>query len=223
MNTESPPIHESIPPIRQSTQIESNVSGFFSNNNNLLIFILCSIILLMLLNNSVVYFLQNIFTSIYNLFLNVLKLFGYATGTAINVSADVAGDVARAGIDISEGTLHSIGNLLENKPSGTTHPPPTQPPPPPTHPPPPPTPPPSHENKLNNAINTSSQKESHPEPDKTDNPIQNPISTNKQNWCLVGEYKGTRSCIEIDQYDKCLSGQVFPSQTMCLNPTLSKK
>jgi hypothetical protein len=217
MNTESTNITETIQPIRQSSQIEPNVSGFFSNNNNLLIFILCSIILLMLLNNSVVYFLQNIFASLYNLFLNVLKLFGYATGTAIHVSADVAGDVARAGIDISEGTLHSIGNLLENKPSSSGHPSVQLPPPTPLQ-----QPPPSHENKLNTAINTSTQKESHPEPDKTENPIQNPISTSKQNWCLVGEYKGVRSCIEIDQYDKCLSGQVFPSQTICLNPTLSK-
>uniref|UniRef100_A0A6C0D1Q8 Uncharacterized protein n=1 Tax=viral metagenome TaxID=1070528 RepID=A0A6C0D1Q8_9ZZZZ len=60
-----------------------------------------------------------------------------------------------------------------------------------------------------------------PMPDSTTNPIQNPIASSKTNWCLVGEYEGRRGCIAITDQDKCLSGQVFPNQQMCLNPTLN--
>ena len=61
-----------------------------------------------------------------------------------------------------------------------------------------------------------------PEPDTTENPIQNPISSTKSNWCLVGEYQGRRGCIEIGENDKCMSGQIFPSQYTCLNPNFSQ-
>jgi len=61
-----------------------------------------------------------------------------------------------------------------------------------------------------------------PQPDKTENPIQKPIASGKSNWCLVGEYQGKRGCIAIADSDRCMSGQVFPSQQACLNPTFSQ-
>jgi hypothetical protein len=74
---------------------------------------------------------------------------------------------------------------------------------------------------LNNAIQSQGVfKNNQPSPDSTTNPIQNPISSGKANWCLVGEYQGKRGCISITDSDKCLSGQVFPNQQMCLNPTM---
>ena len=42
-------------------------------------------------------------------------------------------------------------------------------------------------------------------------------SSKKAGWCLVGEYQGRRGCIEISDYDKCLSGKVFPNQGACMN------
>ena len=62
---------------------------------------------------------------------------------------------------------------------------------------------------------------SQPMPDSTTNPIQNPITSAKTGWCLVGEYEGRRGCIAIGDQDKCLSGQVFPNQQMCMNPTMN--
>ena len=60
-----------------------------------------------------------------------------------------------------------------------------------------------------------------PMPSASENPIQKPISANKTNWCLIGEYQQKRGCIEIKDHDKCMSGQVFPTQKMCLNPNLT--
>jgi hypothetical protein len=41
-----------------------------------------------------------------------LKMLGYSTGTAINSVADVTADVAKTGVDIAEGTIQNVGNLL---------------------------------------------------------------------------------------------------------------
>ena len=55
-------------------------------------------------------------------------------------------------------------------------------------------------------------------PTPSENPIQKPITAGKTSWCLVGEYEGKRGCISVNDYDKCLSGQVFASQDQCLLP-----
>jgi hypothetical protein len=52
-------------------------------------------------------------------------------------------------------------------------------------------------------------------------PIQNPISSGKSGWCLVGEYQSKRGCVEIGANDKCMSNQVFSSKELCLNPTFT--
>ena len=64
---------------------------------------------------------------------------------------------------------------------------------------------------LDSAINNVS-------PTPSENPIQKPITAGKSGWCLVGEYEGKRGCISVNDYDKCLSGQVFASQDQCLLP-----
>lgn len=44
--------------------------------------------------------------------------------------------------------------------------------------------------------------------------------TGKAGWCFVGEDRGFRSCARISESDTCISGDIFPSQDMCINPTL---
>ena len=61
-----------------------------------------------------------------------------------------------------------------------------------------------------------------PSPDVSENTIQKSLNSNKTKWCLAGEYQNKRGCINLSESDKCMSGQVFPTEEMCLNPTLSK-
>jgi hypothetical protein len=56
------------------------------------------------------------------------------------------------------------------------------------------------------------------EPDKSSNVIQNPIAAKKGGWCLVGDDEGVRGCIRVEEHDKCMSGQIFPSKEVCMNP-----
>jgi hypothetical protein len=39
-------------------------------------------------------------------------------------------------------------------------------------------------------------------------------------WCFIGEDRGFRSCSQVNTNDKCMSGDIFPSQEICVNPSL---
>jgi hypothetical protein len=42
----------------------------------------------------------------------------------------------------------------------------------------------------------------------------------KAGWCFIGEDRGFRTCSEVGENDKCMSGDIFPSQEICMNPNL---
>jgi len=128
-----------------------------------------------------------------------LVLTGYSTGSVINKTADVVSDTAKETIDIAEGAVQNVGNLLMDAgKKGRSRP-----------------------NRPDQPPQQQQQHRHEPEPDAPENTIQKPITSNKYNWCLVGEYQNKRGCMPISESDKCLSGQVFPTQKMCLNPNLS--
>lgn len=55
------------------------------------------------------------------------------------------------------------------------------------------------------------------EADKSTNTIQ---TRSKMGFCYVGNDRGYRSCMEIDEMDKCMSNKIFPTRELCINPTL---
>lgn len=80
-------------------------------------------------------------------------------------------------------------------------------------------------NTLNRALNTStSQKqqvngEDYQADDSTSS-IQMSSTTGKAGWCYIGEERGFRTCAEVGVNDTCMSGDIFPSQQICVNPNL---
>lgn len=44
----------------------------------------------------------------------------------------------------------------------------------------------------------------------------------KLGYCYVGTDQGYRSCIDVENADECLSGDIFPSNEICINPNLRK-
>jgi hypothetical protein len=54
-------------------------------------------------------------------------------------------------------------------------------------------------------------------PDDSRSSIQ---TIGKSGWCYIGEDQGVRSCTEIGVNDTCMSGDVYPTQAVCMNPKL---
>lgn len=196
-----------ILPIPNSYNNANVVStGNFFNNKNYIIIFLLILLILSFLGINMLAISGNLIQTIVNIFgplvTQILSIFGYTAGTLIDKSAEIVTDTAKTGIDIAGGTVGSIGDLLKDASR------------------------PGVDNKakqqLDQSINLSKHPNKQPEPDSTTNPIQKPITSGKSGWCLVGEYEGRRGCIQVGQEDKCLSGQVYPNQKMCLNPTLTQ-
>jgi hypothetical protein len=76
------------------------------------------------------------------------------------------------------------------------------------------------DNNLNNALENKPQSNSSPIADDSYSNIQLSNPTSKSGWCYIGEERGFRSCIEVGDNDLCMSGNIFPSQEICINPSL---
>ena len=78
-------------------------------------------------------------------------------------------------------------------------------------------------NSFNDALkNRNNQRESSGSyiEDEAVSLIQNGGITGKQGWCYVGEDRGFRSCVEVGTAHECMSGDLFPSKDVCVNPNL---
>jgi hypothetical protein len=45
-------------------------------------------------------------------------------------------------------------------------------------------------------------------------------SVKKSGYCYLGTDRTYRSCVKVDESDECMSGQVFPTKDLCINPNL---
>lgn len=119
----------------------------------------------------------------------ILGALGFASGTILNTTTDIATDGARAGIDVVEGSVQSVGNMLKKASIGNL------------------------DLGKGKEVELPGVKS-----DKTSSNIQNPISNKKSSgkWCLVGEYEGKRGCIEIEDSDVCMSQKIFDSNDECV-------
>ena len=78
-------------------------------------------------------------------------------------------------------------------------------------------------NTLNKAINSSTAQKQQVngedyKADESTSSIQN--GAPKAGWCYIGEDRGFRSCAEVGVNDTCMSGDIFPTQQICVNPSL---
>ena len=71
-----------------------------------------------------------------------------------------------------------------------------------------------NQGSLDSALNDAS-KQSEPMPSESTN-----YTTGKAGWCFIGEDRGIRSCSQIGVNDMCMSGDIFPTQDVCMNPNL---
>ncbi len=58
-----------------------------------------------------------------------------------------------------------------------------------------------------------------PEADDSTSRIQMKPASNS-GFCYIGEDRGFRSCIEVGEGDVCMSGNIFPTDAICINPNL---
>jgi hypothetical protein len=72
---------------------------------------------------------------------------------------------------------------------------------------------------LNNALNDATSNNI-VQPDDSYSSMQSSKTSGKAGWCFIGEDRGIRSCMKVGLNDTCMSGDIFPTNTVCVNPNL---
>lgn len=67
------------------------------------------------------------------------------------------------------------------------------------------------ETTLDKALANAAQTSTIPEPNSVGG---------SAGWCYIGTDNGVRTCGEVGVNDQCMSGDIFPSQDICVNPQL---
>jgi hypothetical protein len=77
-------------------------------------------------------------------------------------------------------------------------------------------------NQANKAQEKDEEGEGEPgyKADESGSSIQSSKGAGKSGWCYIGEDRGFRSCIQVGVNDQCMSGDIFPSQEICMYPEL---
>ena len=192
-----------------------------STTTSLLIRVLLGVLILALIGFNVFTYLDDIMAWLGNTFgapfRFVARALGYSVAdtaqTTVNVTAqgtkaavDIAAGAATSGIGVLQQTLES-GSGGSDDNSGNSQPPKKQARQPPVKQ--------DDDTALETAL--SHAKKQPPRPDDATSRTQR---TGKSGYCYIGEDRGFRSCVKVGEQDTCMSGDIFPTQAICINPRL---
>lgn len=75
------------------------------------------------------------------------------------------------------------------------------------------------EKEMNSILNSTSKNQSGQdyEAQEASSSLHN---VGERGWCYIGDDRGFRTCSEVGVNDTCMSGDIFPSREICMNPNL---
>jgi hypothetical protein len=142
----------------------------------------------------------------------ISNFFGKVTGQVIDVSAEGGKAVVNTGAGAIDTGLSAVQNITPNNASSSVPSVPVMQNQPDV----------MSNNSLNKALNSSQSEKQQSgndyEADEASSSIQS--GPPKSGWCYIGEDRGFRTCAQVGVNDKCMSGDIFPSQEICVNPNL---
>lgn len=193
-----------LPP-ELSSSTGSSASGFASNlsstaqgylGENTTLKVVGIIIIVALLGFNIFLYLGNVVDTagevVKPLLQRIVSLFGYTITETAKKTVEVSADGTKLGVDVVAGTLKSAIDVVEDVGEGISGDDEV---------------PPVQKKKVKSGdVKGASLKRS---------------KTNKaQNFCYVGTDRGNRTCIPVGSDSDCASGDIFPSQEVCVNPSL---
>jgi len=196
-----------------STSLSGDDSGFFESlkSINMTTWLLIILILAFLGFNIFVYLAKG--TQDIASFFGPLtqKLFG-TTASVAGQTVDIAAQGAKAVVSGTAGAvntgLSAVQDITPNNATSSIKSQPVQGQPT-TRP---------SDSGLNKALNNSQEQNMDYQAVEASSSVHS--GGGQSGWCFVGEDRGFRSCALVNEDDKCMSGDIFPSQELCINPNL---
>lgn len=190
-----------------------------SSTTSMLLRILLVVLLLALIGFNVFTYLHEIvdwFSQTFGApFRSVARFLGYTAADTVKTTVDVTAKGAKSAVDIAAGAATSgIDVLQKTIEQGQIH-----------------------EGDAGDQIKRKSQdgesndtssldkalshaKKEPPQPDDSTSRTQRGHRSGKSGYCYIGEDRGFRSCIKVGELDTCMSGDIFPTHAICVNPRL---
>ena len=194
----------------------SSVASSSSWSSSLLVRALLIIILLALIGFNVFAYLNTItqwFSDTFGApFRSVARFLGYAASDTVKATVDITAKGAKSAVDVAAGAATSGIDVLQKTIGGEGIKS-------------------SNAGPMNNdtKLNTQSIVESSlenalsrakKEPPQPDDATSRTQRTGKAGYCYIGEDRGFRSCLKVGEQDTCMSGDIFPTHAVCINPSL---
>ena len=189
--------------LNTSTVVPTSQETWFSGRNMITLGLL--LLILALLG-------MNIFSYLgegVDIFGSILQKLGIGTAKAAQDTVDVSMDGVKLGADIAAGSVKDVANLVKSDTdniadskktvSGVVD---------------------NDKNDNDNESVNNQVASSVNEDQSSDSTIQSRRSNKKSGWCYVGTDRKVRSCIQVNASNKCMSGDIFPSRELCINPSL---
>ena len=142
----------------------------------------------------------------------ILESLGYTLAETTKSVTNITADGAKVGIDVAAGTVESGVNVLQGQldiqddPSLSSNNQKKK----------------QKKSTTDNALTVAlsdAEKNSVPLPDDATSSTQR-VKPGKSGYCYIGEDRGFRSCVSVRADDVCMSGDIFPSKDICVNPSL---
>jgi hypothetical protein len=157
---------------------------------------------------------------------SVLAWIGYSTGETVKTTANVGAAGLKGGADVASSAITGSVNILEKGLNLTPqekiraqnqqqaqatalNPQPLNPEDVET----------SEDNVLSTGLANLKKFAPMPSPDDATSVTQSG-GRSKSGYCYIGEDRGFRSCIKVGENDQCMSGDIFPTMDICINPNL---
>ena len=195
INTPEP----SLPAISKSVP-----QGTWFTGRNMITLGLLLVILALLGMNIFGYFAEGV-----DIFGALLQKLGIGTVKTVEKTVDVSMDGVKLGADVTTGAVRDATRMIlpktdTKKDKGTISEAVNE----------------KNDEITNNAIGQNDKVNLPREDQSSDSKIQTRVSSQKPGWCYVGTDRNIRSCIKVGESNKCMSGDIFPSRELCMNPNL---
>ena len=143
-----------------------------------------------------------------SIFQPILSAIGYGAGETVKTTSKVLGAGAKGAIDVTTDVVDGAATLVQRGTGGET----------PGH---------ARAGSMNKRLNKATEKNAvgrvrpPPEGDMSGSTTQsNRGSKRKGGFCYIGEDSGVRSCVRVMNGSECMSGDIFPTKAICVNPRL---
>lgn len=198
------------------TNIAESTPGYSNSGSGIsstILNVIAIVIILALLGINIFYYLGDAADFTATIVDPIYKLFGYETSDTIkqtvktsakgaNVAVDSTAKATKQSIDyvedIFDDTLPSNNTTMAQSKQNTT----------------------VAQDKLNNRPVVNSNVTASNEDDNLIINSVTPKTSGSVGYCYIGEDRGHRSCADISDESLCMSGEIFPSRDLCVNPNL---